>query len=218
MAYTGPDHMPAKVESRALSEINRALKITGHGGETLFDEHNLQQTLVVNDLVRRAFAPVGTDHLWGVQLRNTHLITEDQIITSFDPYALSVATIGNAWPDADTLEASDVWLFGPVQGSLASGAYLGAQLDILWGATRVAQIDVSGALSQTLAFFNSTVSVAGLRDYLKTPEGSVLVPGAWRIPRGVTVRWVTQTAPAVADVFCYFNIGIFRRGLGQDAQ
>lgn len=212
------NNLPTLVESRALAEINRALKITGHGGQVIFDEHHLQQTLVVNDLVRRAFAPVGTDHLWGVQLRNTHLAAEAQIITSFDPYALSVATVGNAWPDADTLEASDVWIFGPVSGSLASGAYLGAELDVLWGTTRVAQIDVSGALATPLAVFNDVTTVAGLRTYLRTPDNQVLVPGAWRIPRGVTVRFVTQTAPAAADIYCYFYVGIFRRGMGQDAQ
>ena len=217
MATTSERARDARVDSRVLSLVAPILRVIGYGPDTHFDDAHLQQVIDVAPLVRRALAPAGSDHLWGVQLRNTHLITEDQIITSFDPYALVVATVGNGWPSPDELARSDIWLIGPVGGSLASGAYLGAQLDILWPANRVAQIDVSGGLAQTLAVFNSTVSVAGLRDFLKTPDSQVQVPLCQRIPRGVTVRWVTQTAPAVADVFCYFSIGIFPQGLGQDA-
>lgn len=202
----------------ALSILDLVVDFEGVGAQiTEFPDGLLGQELEVGGFVRRGLVPPGTDHLWGVQIQNVHA-GAGQIITEFDPYALAPATIGNQWPDLQEIrDRFDFWIFGPLQGSVASGAFTGAQIDILYPSTRVAQIDVSGALAQTLAVFNGVVSVAGLREFMSAPGGEVQVPCAFRIPRGVTVRWVTQTVVA-ADLFCYFTCGLFPIGLGQDAQ
>lgn len=211
-----------EVSSLALADVAKTLQLTTGGEQqTEFDDGNLQQVLDVGDMVRRGLVPIGTDGLFGGALETNH-IAAGTVSVTIDPYALRPGTdVNPPWPPLDKMKAYDVWVLGALSATSLDtlGVSGGGQFDILYPATRVNAFGFLGAVASRIALFKgeSADTVNGVT-FLETHTGLTSINGAWRVPRGCTIRFGTNsTGPGTPNYLAMFVVGVFPIGMGQDA-
>lgn len=205
-----------EVDSTALHQVARCLQIAGIGGlgNAHFQSEQLQQVIDVGPLVRRGLTLAGSDGMYVAVFQNDH--TEAGVITEeIDPYAVA-GTAGWPNPVPDNLEVWVLALQAKTVTAGDAGVFGGAQFDGQWPDTRIA-FGVAGA--RAVPMFMSDVEVAILTSVNLAEVGTGLLTKTigWRIPRGVTLRWTSEsTGVGTPEYRCAVLLGLFPIGLGQD--
>lgn len=205
-----------QVTTNALEAVAAALGIGAPVTATEpvdFDDGVLQQVFDVAALVRRARAGVaGTGGLGVIQLTNTHP-GAGTLTAVADVYNIGSGA-PNSFPE-DTRNL-DIWAFGARARATAGGGGLFTNGRLQVGPYPI----INGTLSGTFELQNYDAEVTlGAAIYL-AEVGSGLVAPRWaqavRIPRNANVSFQT-VATAASTYTCDLFIGVFPRGIGQDA-
>lgn len=226
-----------KLESGALRGLTKLLGISG-GGETYFDDENLQQVLDVSGYMRRTRTP-GEENtgVFMTGIRNTHSgAAADAVLGILAPYTAGVgaaAPARNTWPGQGTGVPIDfdIWLLGVDAETLAvAGNFTAGWILLSLGAARNAELAITGA--------GATVPTGGLvfavRSYVaemslgvlgtqlaQSAAAGITTPSRlsipFRIPRGAELLWQTRTAALGASIYqAKLLLGVFPAGFGQD--
>jgi hypothetical protein len=115
------------------------------------------------------------------------------------------------------MQGLDVWILNLWAYTAAVGAnFGGARFDFL-----PPEIPNFGSLSQAanvLVRWDVELTVSGTIVLVEAGTDQTTIRGPWRVPRGHTARFTTDTSGAgLSDYVLYAMIGLFPMGLGQDA-
>jgi hypothetical protein len=197
--------------------VRESLGLVGAGSQrTEFPDGILEQVVDVLPLIRRARVdPSGTvtRGLWSMLLRHTHA-GAGQITETYDMYALDGVAIA-PW----TSYGMDVWLLGPISGSIDTSASLvGARLGLQYPATRQVGIDVAAAgTTVALAIATGTFDMAGFYNALEFNNGPLTIDGSWRMPIRTPLVFASQASGA-CEINLSLQLGVFPMGMGHDAR
>lgn len=206
-----------EVDSQALGSVAKVLQLSTRGAQvTDFDDAQLQQVLSVEKLVRRALAPGTGGGLFGGKVQNVHA-GAGSLTKSIDFYGLVSGTTVAAWCPGPVTDRYDIWLLGPLWASPTVPANInGTLVSIGYPGSLAAQFDVIGAVDVPIVYTGAGVAGAALYYCPEIGSGLPYARGAWRIPRGATVDFLSS-ATGAAGVQWSFTVGYFPAGLGQDA-
>lgn len=213
-----------EIDSGALELVNKTLQLGVAGPQmTHLDAATLQQTLSVNEIVRRSLTPVGSTGIFGLTMRNSH-VAAGNLTATFDPYGLVPGTtVRSPWPALDQMEDYDVWMLGPFTSQTSGGGggvFGGAILDVLYAATRNSDIDITGAMAQRIMVWQAetAATVVGAVMHGDADGNVVCQQVSQRIPRGCTIRYLSNsTGVGTPSYSLACSLGVFPRALGQDA-
>lgn len=213
--------MSKSIESDALDRIYRVLGLSGGAvpKNTLLDDGNVSQVLVINELVRRSRTSAASSGWFFAIFENVHA-GAGPLTSTIDPYSvgdLTVAPFPRVVP-----RGFDIWILRAMLRRIAgAGGLDGAVFSINPGLGQQAWgVDDGGALVDSedpmpFALFTdldaSTTSTVGL-----SGDGSVSVPVNLRIPQGIGNVTFRTDAAAAATFRGYLELGLFAEGLGQD--
>jgi len=216
--------VPKLIDSQALGILNSSLGLTGAGsGETELLDGTVDQSLDVNEIVRRGRTPAGSEGIFRVALKNIHG-SGNVVSTAWSPY--DVQTVGVIAPFPNPIPPSlDMWLLkASIQrtggsGGLNIAALFVAQIQQGIGRDSVAAAFVSTAVL-TVALWEG-VATASTTFGVDADGNNPLVNIGMRIPRkGAIISPVvtfTSSSGAAADYECVLIVGLFPVALGQDA-
>jgi len=206
-----------RVDSAALSEVDRALGITGQSsGITEFADKDLTQVYDVARSVRRGRTIAGGTGIFTAQLTHVHTGAGD-LFVSVNPYDVAVGAIA-PYPTPMPRQF-DIWLLGAsVEQQSGSGTFVGLlQASQPFQGFGVNDSGVAVVRNQalSLALWDSVVTVSD--EVGLTEAGQPWVPIRMRLARSpVTEIIFRSTASAVATFHCQILLGVFPVGLGQD--
>jgi len=211
-----------RINSQALSLINRSLGITGTGSQqTEFEDGNLQQTIDVADLIRRGNTQGGTGGIYIGALTNIHGAS-GVLHSAFQLYSSAAGVIA-PYPNPMPI-GFDVWILGASVRRVSGTGTVEALLNVNtaaavqgWG------VDDSGSATTTidpifLAHWDTIVTI-GVFDVVMNEGGQPYQPINWRIvrpPASDTAVQFSTDASALATYRCMVLVGVFPIGLGQD--
>jgi len=210
-----------RIDSRALTSLNRILGLAGAGGSrtTDLEDSTVQQVLNVNDVLRRDMSLFGTDGLFVAILRNIHGAGVTTKAVLANPYSL---TVGNIAPYPIPVDdGKDFWIFGialQVASGTASNFTQGIVSIQMLGTQMAFGIDDLGA---AVTMTDTQVALARFDDMDGnlgqgvTEGGEVFVPAIHRIRRDAKLRFDSSATNAIT-VNCQILCGLFPSGLGQD--
>lgn len=210
-----------KIDTKALSLVSPSMGVGNPATVTApveFEDGILQQSFGVADLIRRAMAPGApdTEGYWGLIMTNVHAGAGTEVNT-LDPY--DVAAPAPDYPGEHDLSHFDAWLVGPFN-AFADGAVLtSAQFRLNWPDARSITAG-SGGVQQQIVLYSGTDTLSGNRLVEQGAIGAMVQrPNfAHRIPRGVTLQWITTTAAADTGISIQGALLLLPRGMGQDAK
>jgi hypothetical protein len=190
-------------------------------GQVVFDDENLQQVLVVNDLIRRGRTFAKSEGLWTGRIINSHTDAES-IATTVDPYAVSSPLAGYPSP----LPAGfDVWLLDVLAVANATGVLDNAPpawAYIQYPATSMAFGGTAQLVTMALKVWDTDNTLSGGAVVLRTAgvnqyisSGNTQLPV--RIPRGAVIGW-NSTSLITGTLTLLLLLGVFPSGLGQDGR
>lgn len=213
-----------EVDTDALQEVAPSLGVGNPATATrpvLFDDENLQQALVVNDLIRRGRTLAGSGGgIYAAQIVNSHG-GAGTIIATRDPYDLGVAT-GAGWP-APVPEDLDAWILS-AQVAAAIGdvdTSVATRFELRHPAVSAAFGGTGGTVTQVLRLWDTEVAISGAVAYLGGVGDGVVGYNhpATRIPRDALIVFASHKQGAgAADITLQLVLGLFPAGLGQDAR
>ena len=210
--------MSTVVNSQALSQVARALGLTGAGaGSTNFTDGVLDQVLSVNELVRRGMTLASSEGVFTAVLENAHGAA-NTLSTTVDPYAVPVGVIP-PYPSPMPLD-QEVWLLEAGVVRTSGSGTISADLHIDypnsaqgWGVDDGGS-GVVASPPRAVAFWDSVVT--GLTVFALQNGSNPTQKIGERLRRNGAVRF-SSTSSSAATYQCVLLLGVFPIGLGQDA-
>lgn len=207
-----------EVDSQVLQDVTSTLQLSTRGAQiTEFDDAVLQQVLDVMPIVRRGGTRVGTDGVYGLTVTQAHA-GAGSLTTDIDPYALTPGTnVVGTWPSAAEIDNYDIWLLGPLSVAfsvVANFAFGGVFLR--FPAARMSGIDTAAANTNLiLGAFDTANATLFVGEEIGT--GKIALSVAQRVPRGTLLRFISAAQVGAVDINFNAMLGVFPKGLGQDA-
>ena len=205
------------VDSSALASVSRVLQLSSSGSfETTFDDENLQQSLDVAPLVRRALTILNGKGWWGAAIATVHAGAGD-ITTSYNPYSVGTGSAQNGYPVRIEPETFDVWLLGGIRLNLsATATFTGAVLDIVMQQGRGFGATGNGAFPVAVWTGSVTPLTGGIFGTIQGSGSATGPMNAIRVPPDGLLR-LRSLASGPLTATAEIAIGVFPAGLGQDA-
>ena len=212
--------MVKRVDSDALTILTKSLGLTGAGSPvTELTDGIVDQSLSVNEIVRRSRTQVSKEGLYTATIRNSH--TGAATVTSaVTPYA--VPTIGIIPPYPDPVPPLfDIWLLQASIRQVSGAGTILATLSIRypgqqgWG-LRAGTVFVGVAQAHRLALWDTIVS-DGTNFAVLAGSGQPSAFPRTRIPRGGNTELIFASVSSETVAFdCQMVLGVFPVSLGQD--
>lgn len=210
------------VDSDALGVVTRALGLSGRGAQiTELTDGVVDQSLAVNDLVRRGRTQAGTAGMYIGILENVHTDAET-LESSIEPYLTPTGAIP---PYPSPMPAGfDIWLMAASVEQKSGAGTLSAALFVNppdatqgWGIDD-SGVAVIGAIPPgPIAFWDSVVTQT--REFGLQESGEPWARIGLRLIRpprsNVEVRF-SSTSTLTATFRCNILLGVFPIALGQD--
>lgn len=206
-----------RVDSEALSEVDRALGITGQGaGVTEFADRDLTQVFDVGPSARRGRTLAAGTGVFIGQLSNVHTDAET-LFTTVNPYEITVGAIP-PYPSPMPRHL-DVWILGAsVEQQSGAGTFAGLlQASQPFQGFGVNDSGVAVVRNQalTLAHWDAVVTVGD--EVGITEQGNTWVPIRMRLARSLNTEVIFRSTSSLTSTFnCQVLFGVFPVGLGQD--
>ena len=220
------------IDTDALSSVATTLGVGNPATATravIFDDDHLQQTFDVTRAVRRGRAPgVEGGGMFFARWSNVHAAA-GELQENIDPYTVLPAavgaaiTLGQSYPPypAPMDHDFDVWILGATV-TMTSAVMNGAVL-ILGLPARAQALDMNttnlgvarAAGNLILAGWTSDLAIT-TSIVLGLSDGKTFAPMAVRVPEGAEIAFASD-ASAAGTINCRALIGVYPRGLGQDA-
>jgi len=210
-----------KIDSQALGVLQRALGLSGTGAQiTELMDGVVDQSVNVNELVRRGMTQGVTEGIYTASIQNIHG-GAGPITTTVTPYDVAVGVIA---PYVNPLPMQfDLWLLSAtVRQASGTGTmeavlfidYAAAQQG--WGVTSGAGAFVSSP-RKALAFWDALDLASTTSFALLAGSGLPRAVFNMRIPRNLATELVfLSTSSAAASFDLNMVLGVFPTGLGQD--
>lgn len=201
--------MTQRIDSDALAGVNEFLGIKELGAQqTLLDDGNISQVLVINPLVAAGRAIPGSAGQFYGLLGNFH-VAAGTLVSSMDPYAPTNPTGG--WPEVVPLGFS-VWIG-------AFGSTCSIDIVVQWTSLHVlpgaSNLGISAANDDVAITPPVRIHLAQWADYNDgSKEGNAKTPPlqhAYRLRRGDLIVWETNVGQT-GNIFATFQLGLFPTG------
>ena len=205
-----------EVDSTALHQVARALGVRGLNDNAVFQDEQLQQVVDVGPLIRRGMTLAGSEGIYIGVFQNDHAAA-GVLTSTVDPYAVA-GTAGWPNPIPDNLEVWVLQCSALLVTAGDAGVFGDGQFDAQWPAARVAW-GTPANRAMPLALYDAEVSLGSLGVSLaEIGSGEITKRLGIRIPRGVTLRWTTEsTGVGTPEYRLLALVGLFPIGMGQDA-
>ena len=214
------------IDSGALDDIALSLQLAGSDpGEVVFESARLQQTLVANEMARRALTVGNSEGIFLGVMRNVHPLGAETIFSIVTPYEQTVGALA-PWP-VPVPKSLDVWLLSAATFNVAGGGVMSGALFLNYDArTQAFGEDDSGVAvvaSTQMGIVHWDTAVA--QTFRFGVNGSVAGEGTYpnikpiRLQRGFnpgTTITFSSTASAASTWDCNLLLSLFPRGMGQD--
>ena len=215
--------MVKKIDSDALTELTRALGLTGAGSPvTELADGVVDQTLDVVPIVRRSRTQHGTTGLYTAIMRNVHTDAQ-QLTTSVNPYLVGATAQIEPYPSPMPAQF-DVWLLSATARRVSGSGTITAVLHYQYASDSQGWgIDDSGVAivaSPPVALVHWDTVVALNTAFLIQEGGFPYKHFGIRIPRGSTANngqfEFTSSSSLTSTYEALLVLGVFPITLGQD--
>lgn len=212
-----------KIDSDALGDITRALGLSGRGAPiTELTDGIVDQSLNVNELVRRGRTIAGTQGIFTAVMRNVHG-AGNTLATTVSPYETPAGNTIAPWP-SPMPKQFDIWLLSATVRQASGTGTLAAALYIDYAGTQQGwgETDSGGGIVSAeripLAFWDALATVSN--EFAVLNQLGTFARIGMRIPRpmvlGDTNLVFISVSSAIATFDCQLVLGVFPIGFGQD--
>lgn len=211
------------IDSDALVDLTKALGLTGRGAAiTELVDGTVEQTLSVNEIVRRGRTFGLTQGIFTAALQNVHTDSET-LVTRVEPYDGPAAGVIAPWV-TPIPRGFDIWLLGAVvfrvSGTLAIEGVLALQTFVQGWGIDDSGVAVATTRDQPLAYWDAIeTGVGGFAMGILNGTNGTYAKIGLRLPRselGNTNISFHSTSAATATFLCQVTLGLFPTALGQD--
>ncbi len=209
-----------RIDSDALGLLQKSLGLSGRGSQiTELTDGIVDQSLAINEVVRRGRTQAGTEGVYTAALRTIHGAADSQ--QAFDtPYDISVGAIP-PYPNP-TPTQFDIWLLAVTARQISGTGTISAILDLRyptaqqgWGVDSAGTAVVSQA-QMVLAFWDTLATEVIEFAFHGGISGPWINLGL-RLPRSPNTQLAFRTtSSAIATFQCDLILGVFPVALGQD--
>jgi len=212
--------MGKPIDSDALTELDRALGLTGAGTAVAeLQDATVEQVMELTAIVRRSRTLAGTQGIFTGTIHNVHS-GSGSLTTAVDPYAVTAGVIA---PYTNPIPRGlDVWLYGCSIARISGTGTFDGSLDIGtsisgWGISSAG----AGVTLQTtqIANWDTLTSYGGFVAGGLSTDLHVYTKIGLRLPQVAgqgTAIILRTTASAAATYALSLHMGLFPAGLGQD--
>lgn len=207
-----------QLDSDALGTVNRALGISGRGAQiTELLDGQVDQTIGVNDHVRRGRTQTDTKGLWWGTIEHVHGAANSlETAVTLGTITLTVPPWPTPVPEADF----DIWLIGAGltrpsgTGTIDAALYLEPYTSQAWG-TDDSDVEVNNIAIIPLAHWD-TLNTEFYTFGLNAASGRVFFPINLRCKGDWAIRFASTSSDVITFRMAVL-LGLFPVGLGQDA-
>ena len=205
-----------KIDSQALDVLQKALGLSGRGSPvTELTDGVVDQVLDVGPIVRRSRTQAQSEGLYTGFIRNVHSAA-NSVDTGVSPFNAGTNALA---PYPSPMPAGfDIWLLAAAVTQLSGSGTLSASLRVTApdGVMGLSSVSLPTGTTMSVALWDS-VATEGTTFGFKSGQTQPLQKIGMRLPRGATTQIIfASTSSAVATFDCFFTLGVFPVGLGQD--
>lgn len=211
-----------KIDSDALGVLTRSMGLSGAGSPiTELTDGVVDQSLSVNEVVRRGRTQARTEGIYTAKMRAIHTAANSVTVT-VNPYEIGVAASVIAPYPSPMPAGFDIWLLTVAGHRVSGGGNVNIQLLVNyattqqgWGVDNVGAA-VVGLSSISIRFWDTLATTAGTVTLLNTRSAQPVAVGI-RLPRSLeTAVVMASTSTAIATFELDLVLGVFPTSLGQD--